>query len=49
MVAWVTVGIIQSPIEAKALGKRFAIYRNISAFFMAIVTAIITVFIVGVL
>ena len=47
MVAWVTVGVIQSPIEAKALGKRFAIYRNLSAFFMAIVTAIITVFLVG--
>jgi len=49
MVAWVTVGVIQSPIESKALGKRFAIFRNLSAFVMAIVTALITVFLVGIL
>ncbi|MDA3906154.1 MAG: hypothetical protein PF484_08785 [Bacteroidales bacterium] len=49
MVAWVTVGVIQSPVESEALGKRFTIFRNISAFFMAIVTAIITVFLVGIL
>jgi uncharacterized membrane protein YraQ (UPF0718 family) len=49
MVAWVTVGVVQSPIEAKALGKRFAIFRNLSAFVMAIITALITVFLVGIL
>lgn len=47
MVAWVTVGLIQAPIESKTLGKSFAIFRNMSAFFMAIITAIITVFLVG--
>ena len=49
LVAWVTVGVIQSPAEAKALGMRFAIFRNICAFFMAIVVAIITVFVIGIL
>ncbi|RUT79320.1 hypothetical protein [Ancylomarina longa] len=46
LVAWVTVGVIQSPAEAKALGNKFAIFRNICAFFMAIIAALITVFIV---
>lgn len=49
LVAWVTVGIIQAPAEAKALGKRFTLFRNLSAFVMAIVVAIITVFIVNIL
>ena len=49
MVAWVTVGVVQLPIESKALGNRFAIFRNLSAFLMAIVTALITAFLVGVL
>ena len=48
LVAWVTVGLIQSPAEAVLLGKRFALFRNISAFFMAIIVAIITVIIVGI-
>ena len=47
LVAWVTVGIIQMPAESKILGKKFAILRNMSAFFMAIIVAIITVVIVG--
>lgn len=46
LVAWVTVGIFQLPAEALFLGKRFAIFRNISAFFMAIIVAFITVLIV---
>lgn len=45
--AWTTVGLVQLPAESLMLGKRFAILRNISAFFMAIVVAIITVLIVG--
>lgn len=49
LVAWVTVGVIQSPAEAKALGKRFALFRNLCAFFMAIVVALITVFVVEIL
>ena len=46
LVAWVTVGFFQLPAEALFLGKRFAFFRNLSAFFMAIIVAIVTVSIV---
>lgn len=49
LVAWVTVGIIQFPAESLILGKKFAIFRNISAFFMSIFVAIITVIIINIL
>lgn len=49
LVAWVTVGIVQSPAEAMILGRRFALFRNISAFFMAIIVAIATVSLVGII
>jgi len=45
LVSWVTVGMIQLPAEAVILGKKFAILRNVSAFFLAIIVAIITVLI----
>ena len=48
LVAWVTVGIIQLPAESAILGKRFALLRNITAFVLAIVVAILTVLILGV-
>ncbi len=47
ILAWVTVGIIQLPAEAKILGKRFAILRNALSFIFAILLAIITVAMVG--
>lgn len=34
--AWVTVGTLQVPIEARFLGLKFALWRNISAFVLAI-------------
>ena len=46
IVAWVTVGIIQYPAEALLLGNKFAFYRNISAFVLAIFVAIATVLVV---
>jgi len=49
IVAWVTVGIVQLPAEAVLLGKKFAIVRNITAFFMAILVAIVTVMSLGVI
>ena len=49
IVAWVTVGIIQLPAESLILGKKFAIIRNISAFILTIIVAIITVSILGVI
>ena len=41
LVAWVTVGVIQFPMEARLLGKKFALYRNLIAFSFSIITAII--------
>ena len=49
IVAWVTVGVVQLPVESLMLGKRFAITRNISAFFFAVIVAVMTVLILGVI
>ena len=49
LVAWVTVGIIQIPAESTLLGKRFALIRNITAFILSIVVAIITVLILNII
>jgi len=49
LVAWVTVGIIQLPAESAILGKKFALLRNFTAFVLAIVVAIVTVLILGVM
>ena len=43
MVAWVTVGFIQFPAEAKILGKKFAIIRNLLNFVFSILIALATV------
>lgn len=42
IVAWVTVGVIQLPMEMNILGKRFAIARNLCGFIFAILIAILT-------
>lgn len=47
LVAWVTVGMVQLPAESMLLGKRFAITRNATAFVLALVVAIATVAILG--
>lgn len=49
LVSWVTVGIIQFPAESAILGKKFAILRNVTAFFFSIIVAIITVLILEVI
>ncbi len=49
IVSWVTVGIIQLPAESLMLGKRFAFVRNGISFVMAILIAILTVFILDTL
>ena len=46
LITWVTVGAVQFPLEAEALGRRFAIVRNVSAFILAIIVAIITAVVV---
>lgn len=44
IVSWVTVGFVQLPAEILLLGKRFAIYRNIVCFILAIAVAFLTVY-----
>jgi predicted Fe-Mo cluster-binding NifX family protein len=43
IVTWVTVGLIQLPAEAAALGKKFALLRNVFSFLLSIPIAIATV------
>ena len=43
LVAWVTVGLIQYPLEAEIIGPKFALWRNLLSFILSIVVAIITV------
>ncbi len=45
LVSWVSVGVVQLPAEASALGKKFAFWRNITALALSIVVALLTVFI----
>lgn len=45
IVAWVTVGFVQLPAEMATLGKRFAVFRNLTSFVLAIIVAIITILI----
>lgn len=47
IVAWVSVGLIQFPLEARALGTRFALWRNLTAFALAIVVAAVTGMLMG--
>jgi uncharacterized membrane protein YraQ (UPF0718 family) len=42
IVAWVTVSVIQLPMEVDILGKRFAAARNLSGFVAAVIIAILT-------
>ena len=39
LVSWVTVGSIQLPAEMLMLGKRFAVYRNLICFGLALLAA----------
>ena len=48
LVSWVTVGIIQFPAEATILGRKFAIWRNISAFILSIIVAIVVVILLNI-
>lgn len=43
LVSWVTVGVVQFPAEAAILGKRFAFWRNLTAFFLSIFVSLFTV------
>lgn len=43
LVTWVTVGLVQLPAESILMGKRFAIPRNIIAFFSSFFVALCSV------
>lgn len=43
IVSWVTVGVVQLPVEIIMLGRHFAIYRNLSCVLLAILVAFMTV------
>jgi len=47
MLSWVSVGLVQLPAEMSTLGVRFALIRNIAAFFSAIPASIFIVFLSG--
>ena len=47
IITWVTVGLVQLPVEIAALGRKFALLRNGICFILSIPIAIITVFIVN--
>ena len=43
VIAWVTVGLVQLPMEIAALGKKFALLRNGLSFILSIIIAMLTV------
>jgi uncharacterized membrane protein YraQ (UPF0718 family) len=43
VLAWVTLGIVQLPVEAEVLGFRFTVYRNLLALFATLLVSIATV------
>ncbi len=43
VLTWVTVGIVQLPAEAAALGTRFALTRNLIAFALSLPIAAVTI------
>lgn len=43
ILTWSTVGVVMLPLEAKYLGRRYAITRNIINFAFAIIIAVLTV------
>lgn len=49
LVAWVTVGLVQLPAEAASLGLKFAVWRNATSFILAILVAMVSVFIMHLL
>ncbi len=44
ILSWVTVGIVQLPMEIQTLGKKFAITRNIISFITVIIISVLAVF-----
>lgn len=49
ILTWISVGIVELPVEIKALGKRFAITRNALSFLTAFIVASLTVLTISLL
>jgi len=47
MLAWVTLGIVQLPLEASVLGVKFTILRNILAIIFTFIISVATVWTLG--
>jgi hypothetical protein len=43
ILSWVTLGFVQLPLEAKVLGTRFTLYRNILALIGTVLVSLATV------
>jgi uncharacterized membrane protein YraQ (UPF0718 family) len=48
LLAWVTLGIVQLPLEASVLGLRFTVLRNMLAFVFTFIISVLTVWTMGV-
>ena len=48
LAAWVTVGVVHLPIEARFLGTRFTLFRAALSFILTIAVAFVTVSLLGV-
>jgi uncharacterized membrane protein YraQ (UPF0718 family) len=49
VISWVTVGMVQLPAEIAALGKKFALVRNVLCFLSSIAIAYLTSWTLGAL
>ncbi len=49
ILAWVTLGIVQLPLEASVLGIKFTILRNILAVIFTFIISVATVWTIGVI
>jgi len=49
ILSWVTVGVVQLPAEALMLGRRFALWRNLISFILAVIIALLTTWTLGLL
>lgn len=48
ILTWVSVGLVQLPMEVQALGARFALARTVTAFAFSIPVAVCTAYLVGI-
>lgn len=49
LVSWVTVGLMQAPVEIENFGKKFTYLRNLISAILAVFVSLITVTIMGVI